>query len=119
MRRRIAPALILFALAASCAGGRDEILSKTLAGVNAAEKAYVTYDAKHQLEIVDAAPTREAGQSALAEWRTQRNKATVAFVAAYGALAAASTDLNEQSLAKAIDAAKTVIQALKDTGVLK
>lgn len=104
--------------AAGCAG-RDALLSKTLAGVNAARDGFAPYDKDHQAEIVEAAKTREEGVAALSDYRAKRNKVTVAFVAAYGAIAAASVDLTDESLTKAAFAARDLVSALRALGVIK
>lgn len=118
MQRRHAPILFLLAALASCAG-RDALLSKTLAGVNAGRDAFSSYDKDHQAEIVEANTSREAGLAALNEYRAARAKVSIAFVAAYGAIAAASTDLTDESLTKAAFAARDLIKALRALGVIK
>lgn len=102
-----------------CAGGRDELLSKTLAGVNAAHEAFVAYDREHQAEIVDTAKTHDEGAAALAGYRGARAKVSIAFVAAYGAIAAASTDLTDEGLTKAAFAARDLVQALRALGAIR
>lgn len=109
------PALILFALAlVACATSRDAVLSRTLAGLQAADKAFVAHDAELQAEIVAKAESEADGRRELAEYRVRRDKVTAAFIVAYTAVATASVDLTEDSLVQLVRAAAQAIAALKE-----
>ncbi len=113
--RRLALAL---ALLAACAAGRQEILSRTMAGLGAAEKAFVAYDAKQQEAIVASATSREDGAAKLLAWRARRDRVAATFVTAYGALAVASLDLTDEALTAAGRTTAAVLAALRNLGVL-
>lgn len=110
--------VFLLVAVAGCAASRDEVLSRALAGVEAADKSFVGYDKAHQGGIVDSATSREQGERSLAEYRGQRDKVTAAFVAAYGAIAVASVDANDAAIKSTIDTMATLVTALRELGVI-
>lgn len=118
-RRISLAAVVVIALIASACAGRDALLSRTIAGVNAGRDAFVPYDAAKQAAIVDAAPSHDAGAAALADYRKARRPVELAMVAAYGAIAVASVDLSEAALTSAAKAAADFISALRALGVLR
>lgn len=113
--RKIIPVLLILA---ACAGGKDAVLTSTLAGVNAARDAFVAWDADHQSKIVDGATGLADGQAKLAAYRKDRAKASAAFVAAYGAISIASINGSGESYVAAVGAAHALLQALRTLGVL-
>lgn len=118
--RRALPLLLAFVLgAAACAVSRDVVLTKSLAGVNAAREAFVAFDKAHQDGIVADSKTFEGGRLALDAYREQRNKVTIALVAAYGAIAVAAADVTDsKSLVEVVDAMTALVSALQDLGVV-
>jgi hypothetical protein len=118
MRTRLLCVLLLFLAAACASASKDAALAKTLAGVGAARDAFTAWDARHQTALVDGAASLNAGTVALTEYRGKRDKLTLAFVAAYGALAAASIDGTAASFEKATTAATALLAALKELGVI-
>lgn len=109
-------ALIIFALAlVACAHvTRDEVLSRTMAGLEAADKAFVAKDDAIQMEIVAKADNEGEGRNALQQYRVgPRAKVVVAFTVAYTAVATASIDLSEASLTQLVHAAAEAIAAFK------
>jgi hypothetical protein len=104
-------------LLVGCAAGREMILSRTMAGMNAAEKAFVAWDAHHQIELVEAAHSREDGEVALVTYRAKRDHVVKGMIAAYSALAVASVDLEGDSLAVAARATAAVLAGLRNLGV--
>lgn len=115
MRSRLG--IFLLALV-GCAATRGEVLSRSLAGVDAAEKAFVAYDRAHQGGIVDTSTSYDQGHRTLEAYRSQRDKVATAIVAAYAAIAAASVDTTDDSLRKAAAAMTTVVSALRELGVI-
>ena len=109
--------LVLLFLA-GCAASKDAVLSRSLAGVEAAEKAFLAYDKAHQGGLVDAATSREQGEKSLADYRAQRDKVVAALVASYGAIAVASTDGSDASLRAAVNAMTAMVAALRELGVI-
>lgn len=120
-RNKIGIFFVLFATLstlAGCAATKDQVLTRSLAGVDAAEKAFVAYDHEHQSGIVSGATSREQGEKSLTEYRAQRDKVTAALVAAYGAIAVASSDGSDASIRKTIDAVTAVVAAMRELGVI-
>ena len=117
MRHAHAFVLVLLFLA-GCAASKDAVLSRSLAGVEAAEKAFLAYDKAHQGGLVDSATSREQGEKSLADYRAQRDKAAAALVAAYLAIAVASTDGSEASLKATTDAMVALITAMRELGII-
>jgi len=109
---------MILTLLAACAAGRQEILSRTMAGVDAASKAFLAYDQHHQAELVDAAISRADGAAALFAYRAKRDKVAAAFIGAYSALAVASVDLSDASLTAAAHATAAMLAAMRNLGVL-
>lgn len=104
----------------ACAASKDEVLSKIMAGVTAAQTAFLAFDKEHQDQIVTDATSLEQGKAALAAYRDKRKVVATAFVAAYGALAAASLDPSTASgLAQAASTAQALLAALRDLGVIR
>jgi hypothetical protein len=110
--------ITILLLCAACAASKDVVLSKTFAGLNAARDAFVTWDERHQAEIVDAAKSLEEGKAALTSYRAKRTKVKVAFEVAYGAFAVASISGTADAIAKASTAATSLLSALRELGVL-
>lgn len=118
-RARLAFVLVVLGAAACATTSRDAVLARTLAGLNAARDAFTTWDAQHQLALVEAAPSRAEGEASLAAYRAQRAKVTTALVGAYGAVAAASLSATASSLIEVTHAAESVLAALRELGVVK
>jgi hypothetical protein len=98
--------LVAAALCACTAPAREKTISATASGLRVAETAFESYDAKHQLDIVAAAPSFDAGQASLRSYREARKAFTEAMIAAYTALGLAVTlNSDESALAKAVSAA--------------
>ncbi len=131
MRRQTAFALVLVILAA-CGGNftkrADKTLSTSLVATNAARDAFVSWDEKHQLEIVDRAASRETAEAQLKTYRQKRQDVVKAFAIAYAAIAAAAAAVplvekgktSEGDLLmlladtlKAANAAKTALDAIQ------
>ncbi len=110
-------ALVVFALLfVACAGvTRDAVLSRTMAGLQAADKAFVAKDDQIQMDIVASAHDEGDGRNMLAQYRVgPRAKVVAAFTVAYTAVATASVDLTEASLANLVHAAAEAVRALKE-----
>lgn len=105
--------LLILACVAACATSRDAILSRAMAGLSAADKAFVAADARLQDEIVAKADSEADGRRQLAEYRVRRDVVTVAFIGAYTAVAIASTDLNATSLGEAVKAVAGAVAAYR------
>lgn len=121
MRNRIGIFLALFAMLstqASCAASRDEVLSRSLAGVEAAEKSFLSYDRAHQGGIVDSATSREQGERSLAEYRAQRDTVVAALIVAYNAIAIASATTTDETIKSTIDAITDLLSSLRRLGVI-
>lgn len=124
------PKLSIIALAilcASCAAGtRSTALTTAELGVNAASAAYVAYDKTEQLEIANAAAdasakaaTLEAGKAAIADGRAKldaylakRAPVDKALIAAWSAIAVATTLNDDPSLVGAQAALKQLVAAV-------
>lgn len=112
MRHRI-PILFCLALVAACATSKDAVLTRTLAGLDAAHVSFVSLDEQRQAEIVEHASTLDEGKAALAAHRKARNKITDAFVAAYGAVAVAALEPSDANMARLVALAVAAVTALK------
>jgi hypothetical protein len=102
MKLRHATILALALILGACAH-RDAIITRTTAGIDAAYRVFQSEDERVQTKIVDAAPDKDTMLTRLRAHRTARDQVNDAFVAAYGAVAAAAmskTDLNMSRLAK-------------------
>lgn len=116
-------AIVIFAFHSTGCGGassQEKALMATTATLNAAEVTFVSWDGKHQLDLVAACdPT--AGKTAcdltLNAYRKQRDKTVAAITASYKAVDAAWTAVNDKTVATAIAAAVAVQQALAALGV--
>lgn len=109
---RVATVFVVLLLAC---GGRQATVRHAFDGVEVARAGFVTWDAQHQLDLVAAAPTREAGADALARYREDRAAAERAFAVAYRLVAAAALDTSTpitQVLA-AVEALATSIMKLR------
>lgn len=111
MRARI-PILFVLLLAA-CATSKDAVLTRTLAGLDAAHASFVSLDERRQTEIKDNAATLEEGKAALAAHRRTRNKITDAFVAAYGAVAVAALEPSDANMGRLVALTVAAVTALR------
>lgn len=97
MRRRYPAAeaafaiwLIVFVSLTGCGpSSRVKALKTTLASVDAARAAFVTWDDKTQARIVDEAASLDEGRAQLMAHRAKRDRLTAYFEIAYRTLAAA------------------------------
>lgn len=102
--------LVVLTLVACGASARQRTISATLLGVDTAKSAFVAFDGAHQLQLVEAATSKEVGAAKLASYRDRRVKLVVAFEGAYRSLAIAAI-LNDDpsSLANLVAAAKVAL----------
>lgn len=128
MRRQpVAIVLLLVAVAAGCGGGSftdhaHRSLNTALAATNAARDEFVAWDKAHQLELVDAAATKEAAEAALTAYRSKREPVLRAFTITYTTIAAAAAmiPLVDRGIKKDVDLlpllseAATAAMAIKD-----
>lgn len=93
-RARVAALVALVCALSACSGSFTDrahrTLNTTLAATNAARDEFVAWDKAKQLELVDAAETKEAAEAALAEYRRKRAPVLRAFTIAYTSIAAAA-----------------------------
>lgn len=81
---------IVFVAFAGCGpGSRTKALRTTLASIDAARAAFVTWDDKTQTRIVDEASSLDEGRAQLAAHRVKRDRLTSYFELAYRTIAAA------------------------------
>jgi hypothetical protein len=99
------------------APAREKTISATLTATQAAAVAFVSFDGRHQLDIVAEASSKPEGQAALLGWHVQRDKVQQALVATFETIAAAATINDEQSVAAMLKAAAQLRQALDALGV--
>lgn len=119
--RKLAVVLLL-ALAvthvSACAGGRDAILSKSLAGTEALQKSWLAYDAVEEQEIAATGTTAEARAALLAFRTGPLKKVNIAFLVAYAAITAASVDPNQGSLTAVTATVARLLASLAELGVI-
>jgi hypothetical protein len=111
MRRLIIP--LLFLVAACSSATYRKALDVSLASLNAARDSFVAFDKDHQLELVEAAPTKEEAKAALASYRKARSGVVAAFIGAYGALAVAAVKETPESITAAGEAVLFVVAELR------
>lgn len=115
MRMMMIP--FLFVLVACGASARQTALSGAYTTATAGATGLVAFDAKHEQDIVAAAPDEPTGKQQLADYRAARAKAELAIDTLLRAIAAAAVLNNDQSLAAVVSAGITVNQALAALGV--
>jgi hypothetical protein len=96
-------ALLALALILGACAHRDAIITRTTAGIDAAYHVFQLEDERVQMRIVADAPDKDTMLERLRAHRAKRDRVNTAFVAAYGAVAAAAlskSDLNMSRLAK-------------------
>jgi hypothetical protein len=98
-------------------GQRKDTLRASLTAVNAARKGFLDWDRDHQKAIVDRATSRQEAEEHLADYQATQGKIADWFVAAYQALAVASTQNDELSLSAAVRASGDLVDAV--TKILK
>lgn len=115
--------LALFAVAAcsltvGCgASARQKEITTTMTVLDAAQAGYIAFDARHQLDIVKAAPDKATGEAQLGAWRQTQAKVETGLTAAWRAVAVAATVNNDQSMTSMLQAAQIVEQELAALGV--
>lgn len=110
-RHTFAPVVVLALLVASpgCGGSftdtANKTLSTSLAATNAARDQFISWDKAHQMELVDAAATKEEAEAALAAYRAKRVKVIRAFTIAYTSIGAAAAliPLVDKGIKKELD----------------
>lgn len=107
-----------FSVAAGCAYSKDEVLSRSLAGVEAAEKSFHFYDLDHQGGIVDSATTREGAVRSVAEYRAKRDKVSAVIGLAYNAILVAAADSTDAKIKAITDALAALLSAMRDFGAI-
>lgn len=111
---RVAGVVVLLALIGACGTTREEVLGRTLQGVNAARDGFVQFDKEHQDLIVEKAETFEEGEANLRVYRDKREVVTSAFIVAYSAIAAAAIDVSDEVVFdEAINSAKDLYYAIR------
>lgn len=122
MKRRdpVGWALLLIATLAFACGpsSRQTAINTTLSTLNAANNTFVQFDKVHQKAIVDAAPSKAAGEQKLADYRATQLKIVEAFATAYRAVAVAQQLNDDQSIQSMAQAALIVAQELQTLGVI-
>lgn len=116
MRQRASLSLLvlILGLVAACNGSqRQKTLRATLVGMNAARDGLVVFDKSHQLAIVEKATTREDGEQQLAAYRAKRAPVVDGFELAYRLLALAATQNDDPSLKAALEASKSMLEAIR------
>lgn len=112
MRHR-SPILFVLALVAACATSKDAVLTRTLAGLDAAHTAFEAMDTRRQADLVERAQTMAEGKAALASHRARRDKVEDGFIAAYSALALASLERSDLNLGRLVQLATEAIVAFR------
>lgn len=108
---------MLIGMFACGASARQTALSGAYTTATAGAAGLVAFDAKHEQDIVAAAPDEPTGKQQLADYRAARAKAELAIDTLLRAIAAAAVLNNDQSLAAVVQAGITVNQALAALGV--
>jgi hypothetical protein len=116
-RNRIGIFFVVLAIA-GCAVSKDAVLSRSLAGVEAAEKSFHAYDLDHQGGIVDSATTREGAKRSAAEYRMQRDKVSAVIGLAYNAILVAAADGTDEKLKAMTEALAALLSAMRDFGAI-
>lgn len=114
---KLAVWVFLLALSACGASQREKDIHTTLTALDVGAAAFVSYDGKHQMDIVGHAANREDGEAKLKEYRAKREKVTGAFMAAFRAVAVAATVNDDPSFSGMLEAAVIVQQELSALGV--
>lgn len=127
LRRHVAPQsttayafsiLLMLLLASTLMGAcnrsqRNDTLRTTVISVNAARDGFTAWDRNHQQAIAASAATREAAESELTKYRSERETTLRYFEVAYRSLALAATQVDEPSLKTALISAADVVDAVK------
>lgn len=84
--------LVILAMMLSGCGPtqRQKTIHAVLIATNAARDGFVVWDDRHQLAIVERAPSHAEGAEQLADYRREREPIVKGFVAVYRAIAIAS-----------------------------
>lgn len=109
LQRRILPLLLL----AACATSKDAVLTRTLAGLDAAHSAFEAMDTRRQADIVERATSLADGKAALLAYRGKRDKIEDGFIAAYAAVGLASVQLSDLTIARLIQISTEAIVAFR------
>lgn len=112
MRHR-SPILFVLALVAACATSKDAIISRTLAGVDAAHAAFEAMDARREADIVAAATSHADGEAKLTAHRKVTDKIEDGFIAAWSAIALASLDRSDANLGRMVQLATEAMVAFR------
>jgi len=92
---------------------RQDTLHASVLAVQAAEKGFLPWDKQHQQAILDAAPTREEYDKAIAAYRARQAEIATGITLAYKTLAIAATQTDDPSLTAAIAASQDLIATIK------
>jgi len=104
----------VLAFTACGASAREKTIHATLLATNAGREAFVTFDERHQLAIVEGAPTEAEGYARLETYKARRDRIAADFEALYRTIAMAMVlEHDGKSLQNVLDAAKTLNDDLK------
>ncbi len=123
MRRHL-PALCLYLVVfAACltvtqglgcgSNSRTTAIQTSLVAVNAARDGFVAYDRQHQIDIADAATSKEEAKAQLQAYRKDRELLLHSFEVVYRALAIAATQNDAPSLTDAVRQATALAESIK------
>lgn len=99
-------------------GAREKTIQTTVASLDAASKAFVSYDAQKQHQIIQDAKDKPTADAGLATWRAEQAKVELMLAAGYRAAAVAQQLNDDQSLSSMVQAALIVAQELQALKVL-
>lgn len=114
MKKRLS-SLFLFLMVA-CGSSREAIINRTSVGLTAARTAFTIEDEQIQLTIVSASLTKAQADMNLLAHRRQRDIATKAFQAAWGALAVASLEPSDANMARLAELAAEAVASIAHKG---
>ncbi len=113
-------AVVVAVIMSGCgASARQTTITHTVQVLDTAEVAFLEFDGRHQLDIVNSSTTQADVTSKLASYRKDRDEVAKALIAAYRLAAVAATVDGDQSLASLLQAAALVAQELVALGVSK
>jgi hypothetical protein len=110
-------ALLCLVLVACGASARQTTITHTVQVLDVAETAFLEFDGRHQLDLVNAATSLADGQAKLTSYRKDRDEVAKALIAAYRLAAVAATVDNDTSVSGLVQAAAIVAQELVTLGV--
>ena len=116
MTKRLASSslLVLFLVLGACANKRVEALRVTFASVSAAREGFVKWDAHHQAEIAQKAPSKDEAFAELATYRADvQAKVAEGFTLAFHAIANALLLNDSASLSNAVAAGAAIVADVK------